>query len=151
MSLFNNNTIQEMSDEMIEHLYNLEWEYDRGKRIKKGLFPKKNINDLYSNESLNIYYNPGYIFYRCLSAVEDTIRINTYIRGRLILSSLDESNLRVRFKKMIKECEMLRYKSTEYIRFNLYDRTDEGLRHKIVEMMYNYIATETVNSKYFKK
>lgn len=145
MSIFTNTNIQETNDEVIERFYRLEWDFMRGKKIKKGLFPRE-IKDL---EGSNVYYNPGYVFYRYLADAVSVARQNARIRGEFNLSKLDEANLRVRFNELIKECAVLKYKSNTYIHTDLYDVTAHGLKTRVIEMMYNYITKETVNSKYF--
>ena len=147
MSIFTNNSIQETNDEMIERFYRLEWDFVRGKRIKKGLYPRE-VKDLHLEEA-RVYYNPGYVFYRYLADAVSVARRNARLRGEFNLSKLDEANLRVRFRELIKECAVLKYKSNTYIHTDLYDVTAHGLKTRIIEMMYKYITTETVNSKHF--
>ena len=147
MSIFTNTNIQETNDEMIERFYRLEWDFMRGKRIKKGLYPRE-VKDLHPEEA-RVYYNPGYVFYRYLADAVSVARRNARIRGGFNLSKLDEANLRVRFHELIKECAVLKYKSNTYILTDLYDVTAHGLKTRIIEMMYKYITTETVNSKHF--
>jgi hypothetical protein len=149
MSIFDNNSIGEMNDEMVDRFYRLEWDFMRGKRIKKGLYPRE-IKDLHPEET-RVYYNPGYVFYRYLAETVSVARRNARLRGEFNLSKLDEANLRVQFSELIKECKTLQYKSNTYIDTDLYDVTAHGLKTRIIAMMYNYITKETVNSKHFKK
>ena len=145
MSIFSEANIEEINDSMIEKCYILEWDFMRGKKIKKGLFPRR-------RDDKEIYYNPGWLFYFYLSTAVAYARQNAKgFRGEFKLSDLDESNLRYRFKNMIKDCGVLKYKSSNYVLADPYDNAVYGLKNQIVDMMYNYITKETNKSKYFKK
>ena len=160
MSIFNDH-ISDSGDKIVEQCYNLEWDWVGGKKITKGLFPKRDESGIYYKDPdrKQVYYNPLYIFCVYLSNALAVSRSNArpskkskgWSKGAISLSKLDESNLRIRFNKMIQECRVLKYKDIEYILTNPYDATAGSLKNRIIEMMYNYITKETSNSKYFKK
>jgi hypothetical protein len=159
MSIFNDH-VSDSGDNLVEKCYNLEWDWIGGNKIIKGLFPKKDESGIYYKdpERKQAYYSPAYIFYTYLSKSLASARANARApkknkggcRGVISLSKLDESNLRLRFNKMIKECSVLMYKDTEYILTDPYDGFVYSLKNRIMDMMYNYITTETYNSKYFR-
>ena len=153
MSIFSEASIREINDSTIEKCYILIWDFMRGKKIKKGLFPRRCDNGtFYLADKKGIYYNPGWLFYFYLSTAVVYARQNAKgFRGEFKLSDLDESNLRYRFKNMMKDCGVLKYKSSNYVLTDPYDDTVDSLRSQIVDMMYNYITKETNKSKYFKK
>jgi hypothetical protein len=153
MSIFSETTIKETSDIIIEKYYILEWDFVRGKKIKKGLFPRKLDNSIsyLDHDKKEVYYNPGWLFYFYLSVALAYARQNARgFRGEFKLSDLDESNLRYRFKNMTKDCGMLKYKSSNYILADPYNNAVSSLKSQIVDMMYNYITKETNKSRYFK-
>ena len=140
MSIFSETNIEETNDTIIEKYYILEWDFMRGKKIQKGLFPRR----IYPDRK-EIYYNPGWVFYFYLSSALAYARQNARgFRGEFKLSALDESNLRYRFKNMIKDCGVLKYKGSPY------NVSVCSLKSQIVDMMYNYITKETNKSRYFK-
>jgi hypothetical protein len=152
MSIFGNDNIQATNDDTIEQLYNLEWDYVKGKRIRKGLFPK-NLDGKFSYPHGSVYYNPMYVFFYYVGRTLDSIRdiVSKKDRGKIELSKLDEGNLMVRFNRMITECGVLQYKGDTYIKTDLYDANPSSLKNRIIETMFNYISKETCNSKYFKR
>ena len=153
MSIFSGTNIEETNDTIIEKYYILEWDFMRGKKIQKGLFPRKldeSISYL-DHDKKEVYYNPGWVFYFYLSTAVAYARQNAKgFRGEFKLSDLDESNLRYRFKNMIKNCGVLKYKGSNYILADPYNNAVCSLKSQIVNMMYNYITKETNKSKYFK-
>lgn len=141
--------MEETTEEMVEKYYRLEWDFIRGKRIKMGLIPKVLLGDQAQRDS---YYNPGYLFYIFLFKALSTASNNAHrFRGTFRLNQIDESNLRVRFKNLIKDCGILKYKSVNYVLINPYDNLTGSLKNQIIDMMYKYITTESSFARYFKK
>ena len=159
MSIFNDH-ISTSGDEIIEQHYDLIWDWIDRDKIIKGLFPKRDkMGRCVDTEHDRAYYNPQYIFYIYLNNTINTARHNAHTskknkggcRGEILLNKIDKSNLWVRFNKIINDCEVLIYKDNKYILINPFDVTIQSLRNNIISMMYNYITTETCNSRYFKK
>ena len=156
MSIFSGTNIEETNDTIIEKYYILEWDFMHGKKIKKGLFPRK-LDDSISyldHDKKEVYYNPGWVFYFYLSTALAYARQNARgfrgFRGEFKISALDESNLRCRFKNMTQDCGILKYKGSNYILADPYNNAVSSLKSQIVDMMYNYITKETNKSRYFK-
>lgn len=148
MSIFSVNDMKETSEELVEKYYRLEWDFVRGKKIKLGLIPRVFPEDQIRR---NPYYNPGYLFYIFLFKALRTAANNTRgFRGDFKLNQIEESNLRFRFKNIIKDCGILKYKGTDYVRVDPYDDTTGSLKNQIINMMYDYIIKETNKSRYFK-
>ena len=77
MSIFSEATIEEMNDSTIEKYYILEWDFMRGKKIKKRLYPRKREDDFYvSPDHKHMYYNPDWIFYTYLSNALEISKFN---------------------------------------------------------------------------
>lgn len=153
MSIFTNTNIQETNDTIIEKYYTLEWDFMRGKKIRKGLFPRKRDDGIFylDPDRKEVYYNPGWVFYFYLSIAIEYARKNAKgFRGEFKISALDESNLRCRFKNMTQDCGVLEYKGSNYILTDPYNNAVSSLKSQIVHMMYNYITKETNKSRYFK-
>lgn len=153
MSIFSGTNIEETNDTIIEKYYILEWDFMRGKKIKKGLFPRRRDDGMYylDPDRKEVYYNPGWVFYFYLSIAIEYARKNVKgFRGEFKISVLDESNLRCRFKNMTQDCGILKYKDSNYILTDPYNNAVSSLKSQIVDMMYNYITKETNKSRYFK-
>lgn len=147
MSIFNQNMIKESGDWVVEKYYRLEWDFIRGKKIKMGLIPKVLPEDQIQRSP---YYNPGYLFYIFLFKALSTASYNAHVFRSFKLNQIDESNLRVRFKNIIKDCEILKYKGTNYVSVDPYDDTTGSLKTQIINMMLCYIIKETDKSQYLK-
>lgn len=160
MSLFSDNVFSN-EDKIVEQCYNIEWDYIHGERIISRLSPKEKEDGIFcvTPDHKHRYYNPNWIFYVYLEKSLSASRFDARppkknkgcCKGSIILSKLDKSNIRFRFNKIIEPCEVLKYKGNTYILTDPYDNNIYSLKNTIINMMYDYITKETINSKYFKK
>lgn len=156
MSIFDIDSIQRVDEKIIESQYNLEYDFVAGNKIIKGLFLKTTCPRTVECNFETSYYGVHFLLQSYIQEVFHGISANAFCvlkkktyKGKIRLSSLDESNLRVRFQKLLSEYGKIQYKGRDFYAVDFYNRNENGLRHKATCMIYNYIKFETQNSKYF--
>ena len=158
MSIFDIDSIQRVDEKIIESQYNLEYDFVAGKKIIKGLFLKTTWPRTIECNFETSYYGFQFLLQSYIQEVFHGISANAFCvlkkksyKGKIWLSSLDESNLKVRFRRLLEDYGKIQYKDRDYYAVDFYDRAESGLRHKATSMIYNYIKFETQNAKYFVK